>query len=243
MNDPVVFVHGVGRAAADAWPLQASDAPENWMFLRRRSISDSPEEDAQRILELLGSSGSGHLVAHSYGAIAAILVARQRPEWVETLTLIEPACFDLARGCPAVEEHIAAMEPVFAVRDDPTVSSREFSRRFAQAMGTQPPDLPDDVLEERVGRLRATPQPWGTSLAAQSDLPARTVVLTGGWSDLYEEVAESLVQRGAVHEQLTGYGHRVQDHPDATALMAQHWTAPGLGSRGVSNDAGRAREH
>jgi len=222
--DPVVFVHGVGRAGADAWPAQASEAPENWVFLQRRSITDSPEEDAQRIIELLRSSGPGHVVAHSYGAIAAIMAARQQPEWATTLTLVEPACFDLARGYPAVEDHIAAMGPVFAVRDDPTVSSREFSRRFAQAMGTEPPDVPDDVLEDRVGRLRATPQPWGVLPGAQSDLPAPTVVLTGGWSDLYEEVAESLVQRGAVHEQLTGYGHRVQDHPDATARMVQHWT-------------------
>lgn len=224
MDDLIVFVHGVGRAGADAWPLQAHEALKSWLFLPRSSISDSPEEDAQRIVDLLGSSGPGHVVAHSYGAIAATLAARERPEWATTLTLIEPACFDLARGCPAVEDHIAAMGPVFAVRNDPAVSSREFSRRFAQAMGTEPPDLPDDVLEERVGRLRATPQPWGTSLGVQSDLPAPTLVLTGGWSDMYEEVAESLVQRGAVHEQLSGYGHRVQDHPDATARMARHWT-------------------
>jgi transcriptional regulator GlxA family with amidase domain len=40
---------------------------------------------------------------------------------------------------PAVEEHIATMTPVFAAADDPSVSTREFSRRFAAVMGTSPP--------------------------------------------------------------------------------------------------------
>jgi pimeloyl-ACP methyl ester carboxylesterase len=72
----------------------------------------------------------GHVVAHSYGANAALLAAQSEPALIRTLTLLEPACFDLARGKPAVEEHIAAMTPVFVAANDPAVSTREFSRLF-----------------------------------------------------------------------------------------------------------------
>jgi hypothetical protein len=41
----------------------------------------------------------------------------------------------------------------------------------------------------------------------------RTLVLTGGWSDEYEEVAAALVELGAKHEVLAGHGHAVADHP------------------------------
>ncbi|MCW2835148.1 MAG: aminoglycoside phosphotransferase family protein [Nocardioides sp.] len=44
--------------------------------------------------------------------LAARCTAR-RP--MAAAVLLEPACFDLARGMPAVEEHVSAMTPVFAV--------------------------------------------------------------------------------------------------------------------------------
>lgn len=150
----VVFLHGAGRAGADGWPLQAARREPNWVFLDRAPEGDHAEHDAERILGELRPSAPGHVVATSYGGNAAIIAAQRHPELGSSLTLFEPACFDLARGKPAVEEHIAAMDPVYAVADDPDVSAREFSLRFAAAMGTEPPDLPDDELEETVTRLR-----------------------------------------------------------------------------------------
>ncbi len=225
MSESVVFLHGAGAAGPAAWPQQIKDAPEAWTFLARQLVSDPPGEDAQRIMDQLGATGPGHVVAHSFGSIAAVLVAQQSPNLVRSLTLIEPACFDLARGRQAVEEHISAMAPVLAMRNDPAVSAREFSSRFASAMGADPPDLPDDVLEIKVARLRSMVPPWGSALRVEAGLPVSTFVLTGDWSSLYEETAEALVSFGAVHERMGGFGHRVQDHPRASSRMAQHWAS------------------
>jgi pimeloyl-ACP methyl ester carboxylesterase len=217
----VVFVHGAGRAGSDAWPQQAAARQARpgglWHFLPRGQDGDDAGRDAQRVLVRLRAGGGGHVVAHSYGGNAALLAAGQEPDLVRSLVLFEPACLDLARGGPAVEEHIAAMAPVFDVADDLSVSAREFSARFAAATGTEPPRLPERELEEAVARLRGLRPPWGTGL--QPRLPVPTLVVTGGWSELYEEIARALVALGARHVVLSGRGHRVQDHPDASRLL------------------------
>lgn len=178
----VVFVHGAGSAGAAAWPTQAAECERDhsdWKFLARADAGDDAERDALRVLEHLRFGGGGHVVAHSYGANAALLAAESEPESVRTLTLLEPACFDLARGIPAVEKHIVAMTPVFEAARDPSVSAREFLRLFALGMGFDPPDLPEDELEARVGRLRTLRPPWGLGLER---LAAPTFVLTGRWN-------------------------------------------------------------
>jgi pimeloyl-ACP methyl ester carboxylesterase len=114
-----VFLHGAGRGGADGWPLQAAQHESNWVFLDRAPDGD----DADRILDALRPGEPGHVVATSYGGNAAVLAVQRNPELVSSLALFEPACFDLARGKSAVEEHIAAMDPVYAV-DRPTVRSR-----------------------------------------------------------------------------------------------------------------------
>lgn len=213
----VVFVHGAGTAGADAWPLQAAEADAGWFFLSREGLADDANRDADRVLELL-RDGGGHVVAHSYGANAALLAAQREPDLVRSLALLEPACFDLARGKSAVEEQIAAMTPVFEVADDPTVSAREFSRRFAAGMGFDPPDLDDDELEERVSRLRAMRPPWDVGLRG---LNTKTFVITGGERPLYEQTAESLKRLGAEHRTFNNISHRVQDDPRATETLRE----------------------
>ena len=221
----VVFVHGAGAAGADAWPSQAADAAAgaDWLFLPRTGVADDVGRDADRILERLRAVGGGHVVAHSYGANAALKAAQTAPPLVQSLALLEPACFDLARGMLAVEDHISAMTPVFALAHDPGVPAREFSRRFAAAMGTEPPDVPDDELEARIIRLRALRPPWGVGLSTDLGLPPRTLIITAGWSPLYDETASALVAAGAQHLVLEGAGHRVQDHPQCTHALREHW--------------------
>ncbi|MBO3087798.1 alpha/beta hydrolase [Cellulomonas dongxiuzhuiae] len=219
----VVFVHGSGSAGAAAWPQQAAAAEPGWLFLTREGVADDAARDARRLLGWLRARGGGHVVASSYGANAAVLAAQIEPAVVRSLALLEPACFDLARGEPAVEEHIAAMTPVFEAADDASVSARDFSRRFSAAMGMEPPDVPEEELQARVSRLRALRPPWGIGLRTQRGLPARTLVVTGGGSRIYEETAGALVALGAQHVTLEGAGHRVQDHPRATQVLRQHW--------------------
>jgi len=219
----VVFVHGAGMAGADAWPHQAAAAEPRWFFLPREGVCDEADRDARRVLDRLRVVGGAHVVAHSYGANATLLAAQLEPSLVRSLALLEPACFDLARGMPAAEEHIAAMTPVFAVADDPSVSASEFSRRFAAAMGVEQLELRDEELKARVSRLRALRPPWDLGLRPADGLSVRTLVVTSGWSPLYEETATSLVALGARHLTLEGAGHRVQDDPRVLPALREHW--------------------
>jgi pimeloyl-ACP methyl ester carboxylesterase len=99
----VVFVHGAGQAGAAAWPRQVAATEPGWFFLPREEAGDDAARDAGRVLHQLSTTSGAHVVAHSYGANAAVLAAQQDPALVRSLTLLEPACFDLARGMPAVE--------------------------------------------------------------------------------------------------------------------------------------------
>ena len=116
------------------------------------------------------------------------------------------------------------MTPVFAVADDPAVDFREYSRLFAGGIGPPAPDAPDDILEREVAKLRALQPPWGAGVKAEAGLPVPTLVVTGGWSDLYNEVAEAMVDLGAERSILSGHRHRPQDADGANQLLRQFWS-------------------
>lgn len=221
----VVFLHGAGGAGRPAWPVQARAVEAGWVFLDRHELGDDATRDAARILEALRGGAGGQVVAASFGGNAAVLAAQAEPGTMHSLVLFEPACFDLARGKPAVEGHIAAMSPVFAAADDRSVSWREFSRLFAEGMDASVPDVPDEVLEREVAKLRALHPPWGTGVSAEAGLPVPTLVVTGGWSALYDEVADSMVSLGAEKVVLSGHGHRPQDADGANELLRRFWAA------------------
>jgi pimeloyl-ACP methyl ester carboxylesterase len=220
-----VFMHGAGRAGPSAWPGQSAQERSDWVFLDRAPDGDQPRADAVRILDALGDGG--HLVAASYGALAAMLGAELDPGLVFSLVLCEPACFSVARGCPAVEAHVAALAPVFAVAGDRSVSAAEFSGRFAAGMGTPPPDLPPDVLAVTVARLRSTVPPWEVVVSELVPSHVPTLVLTGSSDPTYDEVAMSLVALGARHVALDGAGHRPQDRADGVAAITEFWSQLG----------------
>ena len=220
----VVFLHGAGSSGPTAWPVQVAEADDDWVFLDRREFGDDATRDASRIIDILRPQSGGHVVAASFGGNAAVLAAQSEPDLVYSLALFEPACFDLARGKPVVEEHIAAMTPVFAAADDPTVDFREFSRLFAGGMGTPALDVPDDVLEREVAKLRALRPPWGTAVNAEAGLPVPTLVVTGGWSILYDDIAEAMAELGAERSVISGHGHRPQDADGANELLRKFWS-------------------
>lgn len=192
-------------------------------FLDRVVPGDDPDQVAPAVVAALGEGG--HLVAMSYGGIVAMRVASSHPDLVRSLTLLEPACLVLARGRPRVEEHVAALAPVFRRRLDPSFSHAQFSAAFSRATGMPAPDLPAPVLEATTRRLRATRPPWELDVDASVAGATPTLVVTGRRADMYDEVADALERAGARRATLTGCGHRVHDHPDATATMLGFWAA------------------
>jgi len=215
-----VFVHGSGLGGADGWPVQVAAAEPTWQFMSRHPDGDLAERDASRIIELLADcGGAGNVVASSYGGNAAVLALQRRPDLVAALVLAEPATFDLARGAPAVEEHITAMQPAALAAGDPAVSDREWSDLFAAGFGREP--LDDEQLAVLAPRMRPLPPPWSTGIDASRGLPGRCLVVTGGSGPLFEQTAEALERLGASRLVLPGAGHRVQDDPAFNAALTE----------------------
>lgn len=223
----VVFVHGAGSFGSAAWPRQHGMALQyDALFLRRHGFDAEAEpletdfaEDARIVLRSLADDGrgaaGGHIVAHSQGAIAAMMAAVERPDLVFSLTLVEPACLSLTAELPATAAHRALMEPLFEVRhqlgDDDY--EREFVRRAFAAEATGP-STPEAKRAAR--RLRLQAPPWQAPLEIVPGVP--TLVLTGGWEPLYEEIAGYLQETGARHRIAPG-GHRPQDSAEGDQLI------------------------
>ena len=107
-GDPVVFVHG-STLDYRAWASQTevlSERYETIAYSRRYAYPNEPQEDAedfsvalhaQDLAAFLDSLNLGpvHLVGHSFGAFVSLLVARDRPDLVRSLTLGEPPAYSL----------------------------------------------------------------------------------------------------------------------------------------------------
>lgn len=220
-SDRVVFVHGAGAFGAAAWPKQHGMALDfDCLFVRRHGYDAVAEplptdfaEDQRIVEEALGAGG--HVVAASQGAVSAMMVAVERPELVRSLVLAEPACFSLTAELPATAAHRTRVEPLFSRAADMT--DAEFNREFGRAVfAGEPPPLRTAEDHHRARRLRLQAPPWTAPLDIVPGVP--TLVLTGGWEPLYEEVAAYLAGTGAVHR-VVGGGHRPQDTEAGGALI------------------------
>jgi pimeloyl-ACP methyl ester carboxylesterase len=220
-----VFVHGAGQSGAEAWPRQARmrDAAD-LVFVERVGFASGEEglrtdfdEDRRRTVEAIGSEAV--LIAHSYGAIAALMAAEATPTTVRSIVLFEPACLSLARGRTTVERHIEIMR---AALGDPKLSDEQFLERFMASVGQQPA-APIGPLSGRartdVRRMRVQRGPWEAELDPAVVDTVPTTVITSGSSKLSEDVAEALVTLGGTHLVWPGTGHRPQDDDRANALL------------------------
>ena len=223
----VVFVHGAGSFGAAAWPRQHGVAlAYDALFLRRHGfdpvaepIESSFEEDTRILLDSLGDDGrgiaGGHVVAHAQGAIAAMMAAVERPDLVYSLTLVEPACLSLTAELPATAAHIGLMQPLFNVRHQ--LSDEDFQREFVRRVYATDLQQPVTAEEKRSARrLRLQAPSWEAPLHIVPGVP--TLVLTGGWEPLYEEIAGYLRETGALHRTAAG-GHRPHDSPEGDRII------------------------
>lgn len=182
--------------------------------------SNDPHRTVAAVRALM--SEPGHVVAHSYGAIAAFMLAERHPDLVASMVLFEPATLALARGRTAVEAHIAAMTPVFERCEDATLSGRAFTERFLRAMGVEPKGTAEE-LEAKGTLLRAIVPPWNFELDPTVPSRTPTLVVTGAGEPMYGEIADVLANEGADHFVLEGTGHRPQDDPRSTEHMKAFW--------------------
>ncbi|OAE02165.1 alpha/beta hydrolase [Arthrobacter sp. OY3WO11] len=223
----VVFVHGAGSFGAAAWPRQHGVALSyDALFLRRHGfdsvaepIESSFDEDTRILLNSLGDDGrgiaGGHVVAHAQGAISAMMAAVERPDLVYSLTLVEPACLSLTAELPATAAHIGLMQPLFNVRHQ--LTDEDFQREFVRRVYATDLQQPVTAEEKRSARrLRLQAPSWEALLHIVPGVP--TLVLTGGWEPLYEEIAGYLRETGALHRTAAG-GHRPHDSPEGDRII------------------------
>ncbi|NKX55316.1 alpha/beta hydrolase [Arthrobacter mobilis] len=221
LPERMVFVHGAGLYGAAAWTnLHGMALEYDCLFLRRHGFDPQAEPlptdfdaDMRIVLENLGTGG--HVVAHAEGAVAAMMAAVERPDLVRSLALFEPACLSLTADLPVTTTYRERRGPLFAARDrlDDEQYSREFSRVLFGLEAGPLQTGPDRVAARR---LRLQAPPWEAPLHIVPGLP--TLVVTGGWEPLYEEVAEYLASTGAVHRHAGG-NHRPQDTTEGRALL------------------------
>jgi hypothetical protein len=139
-----------------------------------------------------------------------MMAAVERPDLVYSLTLVEPACLSLTAELPATAAHIGLMKPLFDVRHH--LSDEDFQREFVRRVYATDLQEPATAEEKRSARrLRLQSPSWEAPLHIVPGVP--TLVLTGGWEPLYEEIAGYLRETGAVHRVAAG-GHRPHDSRD-----------------------------
>jgi len=206
------------------------------LFLKRRGydavqepVESDFDADVGILLETLGPGG-GHVVAHDQGAVSAMMAAVERPDLIRSLALVEPACLSLTAELPATAAHRALMEPLFAVRGQ--LSDEDYQREFVRrvfSLEAPGPDTPEARRSAR--RLRLQAPTWEAPLHIVPGVP--TLVLTGGWEPLYEEIAGYLRETGALHRIAAG-GHRPHDSIEGDRIIRSFIAAV---SRGQSVQA------
>jgi pimeloyl-ACP methyl ester carboxylesterase len=211
----LLLVHG-GASSATTWSALAP-LSERWTlaFAHRRGYPPSPpplngrqdfDVDAADLAPLL--DGRPHVVAHSYGAVGALIAATRRPEQVRSLTLIEPPLAYLVPDDPDVTRLKRMGEAVLTHGlETDAATLREFLK-LAGAPGVDEGPLSDDV-PRGVRRAHGSRSPYEAR-------PALDVLRDAG--------VPALVASGAHSAAL----ERIQDAL-ATALHAQRLIAPGAG--------------
>jgi len=226
----LVLVHGsVGNGAA-TWAAQGPLAERfELVVLDRPGFPPGPsvasvdfEEHGRWLTERL--EPGDHLAGHSYGGIVSLLAAAERPELVRSLTVIEPPCFRIARGEPAADAAIEALERHWG--EGPR-EPREFLIGFFALVSDRPPSLPDPLppdLEQGARTLMVERLPSEAEIPFErlAAAPFPKLAVSGGHSAAFDLVCDVLEKRiGAERLVIRGAGHNPQTAPGFNEAFAE----------------------
>lgn len=209
----LTFVHGSVTNAARSWGKQRELASRYDLFFPDRPgfFPNPPLEriDFERDAEWLATvvRAGDHLVAHSYGGVAALLAAPALP--LASLTLIEPPALRAAWDDPAVQSWVAGAEAL------PRSDTRTYVDAFLRHVGAPlklPAELPADLAQGAEAFLR---ERWPTEAVLElAPLPYPVLVVTGDHEPAFEAIGDALERGlGAHRVVLRGAGHAVQFAP------------------------------
>jgi pimeloyl-ACP methyl ester carboxylesterase len=229
-----VLVHGGGNGGAANFQQQKLLA-DRWVLLLpdRQGHGKTPmpadgvrdfEKDAPLIADLLGDGA--HLLGHSYGGVVALLAAALRPDAVLSLTLVEPAAFQVAAGNAEVDAFAATVRDLWANPPEPEV----FLRRFFEVNGIPAP-LPSSMPPPMLAAAKAMLNirgPWEAVIPVERLRAASfpKLIISGGHKDGFEAIADTLSDKiGAERLVLRGMGHSVQEVGEPfNAAVAAFWS-------------------
>jgi pimeloyl-ACP methyl ester carboxylesterase len=228
---PVVLVHGSLATGAEEWAEQRQLADHGFKLLvpDRRGYGSSPRADGEDYLsdayDVVALMGDGaHLVGHSYGGLGAIFAAALNPERTLSLTLLEAPIASVAPDHPAVRALDEAVREVWSsdLPDDVWV------RQFLSAVGTDPDELPAELLAEATELVPVfrSGRPFFEAVPDLDAIAAATfpkLVVSGGHDEGWEAMCAALARRiGAERALVEGAGHEIQfvGHPLNERLLA-----------------------
>jgi pimeloyl-ACP methyl ester carboxylesterase len=235
-GESVLLVHGSLVDGPGTWDRQRPLA-ERWglRVLQRRGFGSSPatdgedfDRDADDLCDLLREPA--HLVAHSYGAIGALIAATRRPRRVRSLTLVEPTSVTAGMDDPVVSRAIGSIADwwLHAPRDP-----AEFLAGYSALIGVRVPTLDDGPagLRDAARYLRHCRPPWTAEVPWERVGEARipTLVISGGHTPALDAVAAAVARRtGGEHSVIASKGHAVQRAADAfNRALERHLLAAG----------------
>jgi pimeloyl-ACP methyl ester carboxylesterase len=216
---PVVLVHGSLATGTDEWDAQRPLADEGFRLLvldrhgygqNRAADGEDFLVDAHDIAELMGDGA--HLVGHSYGGLGAVLAAALRPDATMSLTLLEAPAPDLAGTNPEWRAFVDEVRTLWH-QDLP---DEEWVVRFLEAVGSEPGQLPPELLDAAVGLvpLFRRGRPFFEAelpLAEVASARFPKLVVSGGHSPGFDAMCDDLAHRiGASRATVRGAGHEIQ---------------------------------
>jgi pimeloyl-ACP methyl ester carboxylesterase len=212
----LVLVHGSVTPGWMTWSAQRPLASQFTLVVPVRS-GYPPNPPLERIDfddqgdELLGLLEPGdHLVGHSYGAVVSLLAAARAQ--LASLTVIEPPCFGVARGHPAVEHFLAHF-------DAETPSGPRAYLEFFLALVGSSMQLPDPLPPALAAGARAaiaerSPDQAEIPLDVLAAAEFPKLVVSGGDRPAFEAVCDALERRlGAERAVVPGAGHAIPRAP------------------------------
>lgn len=210
-----LFVHGAGRAGAEAWPYQRKESALFVTFPPGATFADKVD-----LLADVTPQEVSTLVAHSAGAVPAVLAVGTGRIRVDRLVLVEPALYDIARGVEAIEVHIGQVTGARTLAEGGDLFGYWKIVRPLMFGGPADESLWDSE-QTRARQFFAMGVPWGSEVTADMIDSTPTLVVTGAWNDEYEAIARVLVGHGGAHIQIEGARHRPQDLPAFESVVRE----------------------
>jgi len=219
----VVLVHGSVTSGAITWAEQLPLAEHfTLVVVTRGGYAPNPpleridfEEQAAELGQLL--EPGDHLVAHSYGAVVALLGAQHAG--LRSLTVLEPPAFGVARGHPAVEDFLRRFP---SAPRDPRGYLEFFLPLVGSAIQLADPLPPEIEAGARAALAERPPHEAEIPLDELARAPFPKLVVSGAHSAAFDAVCDVLEERlGAERAVVAGSAHSIPRAPGFNDVLLE----------------------